>query len=123
MERLAVGGGRSGREADPAGRGGERRQHEQRLEASDLRRMAVFAARQAIGQEHHVELGTFSGHRLPNQMRQVFAAGLRAWIAPAGHVMSRALQEHAEMHLAEWLGHVRRFRRTQNDSRPTAACR
>ena len=123
MERLAVGGRGGGGEPDPAGRHGERGEHHQRLETRDLRRVPVLAAGQAVGEEHHVELGAFGGHRLPHQMRQVLAAGVRAGIAPAGHMMSCALQEHAEMHLSVWLGHGCGLQRTQNDSRPKTACR
>ena len=103
MERLAVGGRGGGGEPDPAGRDRERGEHHQRLEARDLRRMAVLAAGQPVGEEHHVELGALGGHRLAHQMRQVLAAGIRAGIAPAGDVMPCALQEHAEMHLSLWL--------------------
>ena len=69
MERLAVGRRGRGGEPDPAGRERKCRQHHQRLEAGDLRRMAVLATGQAIGEEHHVELGALGGHRLPHQMR------------------------------------------------------
>ena len=100
MERLAVGGGGGGGEPDPAGRDRERGEHHQRFEARDLRRMAVLAAGQPVGEEHHVELGALGGHRLAHQMRQVLAAGVGTGIAPARDVVPRALQEHAEMHLS-----------------------
>jgi hypothetical protein len=124
MKRFAVSGRRGGGQPDPAGRHRKRGQHHQRLETRDLRWVAVLAAGEAVGEEHHVEPGALRGHNLPHQMRQILAAGIRAGIAPAGHVMPCALQEHAEMHLTRGFWHgTTNFDRTQNDSRPKTACR
>src|SRR5262245_48687217 len=111
MERLAETRGHGRTEPDVARRHAQRRQQRHRLEAIDERRVISRVHRQPIGDEEQVELATLGDPRNLQHHRQAAAGRRRAFVAPAGRMVSGAEHEYAEMHLTFGRRHAASSRR------------